>query len=599
MEENTIDTSQLEQQVRGDLIDRAFSYAADAYFTTVVSASIVTAVYLFIPDPATWTLLSWFFATLLLSLVRFYINKAYLTDPKNNWSTEKREHVFFIGALVSGLLWASLAPLMLPHLESASWYILIPMVQVGLISGGVYSMSPYPAAYHAFSIPIVISFVLCYPVSDELRYVYLLILLLFTRILQISVRKTHNFLRTESRMRHEMQSLLAQVVESKDIAVRASSAKSAFLANMSHEIRTPMNGIIGTLQLLKDTVLEKKQKHLLDTSLGSAENLLYLLSNILDLSKVEAGKVELDTHDFAIKTMVKDVVSLFEPMAIKKGLSIRSHIDESLPCYFHGDTQQLKQVLTNIVGNAVKFTHQGEVLLSLSPLELNDKAATLRFSVRDTGVGIPKDKLSSIFNAFDQADSSTTRLFGGTGLGLHISQQLLATMGSAIVVESELNVGSIFIFDIELPIVQNIVEELPREAPKSAVAKVLLVEDNKVNQIVARGFLEHIGTTVMVAADGQQAIERLKAESFDLVLMDCQMPILDGYQATRQWRKHETENSLEPLPIIALTANAMKGDRELCIEAGMSDYLAKPINREALAEKVVRWSKSTPPVSIE
>jgi CheY-like chemotaxis protein len=379
---------------------------------------------------------------------------------------------------------------------------------------------------------------------------------------------------------------------------------------MSHEIRTPMNGVLGMTELLLDTSLSEIQRRYVRNVHHSGEALLHIIDDILDFSKIEAGKMQLDVVDFEVRRIVAEVIELMGTRARAKGLDLKCSIDHDVPPALRGDPGRLRQVLVNLVGNAVKFTERGEVAVNVSC----DGAAAegeegtgciLHFAVRDSGIGISTEGQARLFRAFSQADGSTSRRFGGTGLGLVISKQLIELMGGEIEIESRVGAGSTFRFTVpcttgEIQAPSEKREERPMvdaaEGRKAgAVRRVLLVEDNLVNQEVARAMLENLGFEVDAAADGRAAIEAAFKRQYDVVLMDCQMPEMDGFQATAAIRAHELDpkasQSALPrrMPIIALTANAMKGDRERCLAAGMDDYLTKPFRTEQLDEVLRRW----------
>ena len=500
-------------------------------------------------------------------------------------------------SLAVGLIWAATSIGLYPQLEGS-----LAIVYIGMVCGSMATASHFmPMAGRSFAIltvmqmtGIVIASLLPGPVSS-IPMALLAIAFGWTMIREGRAYRDTAIMAI--RHAHEADQANRSLQRSAEAAEAANLAKSQFLATMSHEIRTPMNGVLGALELLRQTTLDTRQRRLVKTAFSSGESLMDILNDVLDHSKIEAGKLSILPSPMSLHTVAQHATQLFRANAEARELTLVLALDErNVPDGVIGDAPRLKQVLLNLLGNGVKFTERGSVTLALKALDgATPGHCRIRFEVADTGIGIPPEALAQVFQPFHQVDSTRSRLRGGTGLGLAISQRIVQAMGGSIVADSQIGRGSVFRFELEFELAPHLrpadtdsgFGALPQA--DGLAGTVLLVEDNEVNRMIGAEMLKSFGLEVLQAEDGAQGMRTLNQHHVDLVLMDISMPVLDGYAATRQARDREQRLRLPRVPIVALTANAFDEDAAAALAAGMDAHLAKPYSREQLRQLLARW----------
>ena len=496
--------------------------------------------------------------------------------------------VFRIGALVSAGAWALAICQILPEVGFGAAGALILVGTTGLCAGAINSLAPCVQTLRGYLVITLLPVALLpvFSVGGELNGIGVMVVIYMVFLL-IQGKLNHDAY-WKNLCDHQLLKVRAEELDvARQAAEENSRVKSEFLANMSHEIRTPLNGVIGMTDLLLATRQTEEQDEFTRIAKASADSLLEVINDILDFSKIEAGKLQLDEVAFAPRKLLPMALAPHEIAARKKGLAFHCTFDESLPERIVGDPARLRQIVLNLVGNAIKFTSEGSVCFRMAASTIADEGR-VHLEVTDTGIGIPEHKLTCVFESFRQADASMNRRFGGTGLGLTITTHLARLMGGEVSLESAEGHGSSF--HVELPLIvaeENVpglvndgVEETKPTGESAPSWTVLVAEDNAVNRMLLTKMLERQGHRVVTCGNGSEAVATWEERRPDLILMDVQMPLMDGLEATAWIRARE--GGRDRIPIIALTANALKGDRERCLEAGMDDYVTKPIDPEAL-----------------
>jgi two-component system, sensor histidine kinase len=593
----------VEVQSQVELVKMAFGELQPATLASgAVAIAFAIALSIEITSAFLWP---WLVAMLIASGYRLWLANAFrLASPPPDKITGWARR-YTTATLITGIGWGASVWLFPTFTRSPSLGLLHVLVLAGLTVGSSRLLLPMRRGSLAYLLVIMLPLTARFFVNGEpIDFILGGCVIAFVIYMAGAIRRSHQTIADALRLRFEREALTAQLQaqnanreareaelrEARERAETASRAKGDFLATISHEIRTPMNGVLGMLRIVRETPLTPEQRDYLKTASDSAETLLLLLNDVLDFSKIEAGRLELQCAPFPPAGTARAVADIMHTRARDKGLQFNLQFDDNLPSAIIGDAARVRQILTALLGNAIKFTERGRVDLAVTCVERADSRAVLHFTVSDTGIGIDSASLDRLFKPFSQADTSLGRRYGGTGLGLAISVRLAQAMGGLLQVQSTLNKGTTFrlILPAQLPeaVTHHPFEETPRFVTPTLKGRVLVVEDDSVNRQVMELFLKKMRVSPKFAHDGEEAIKLAAAETFDVILMDCQLPGIDGLETTRRIRQKLVGG--RPVKIIALTANVGRSIREACLAAGMDDFLTKPVRLELLVEALER-----------